>query len=92
VTHIDKIFPGIQNLYNNTSGYIHLSNEHAFLQTEIVKDSDRTIGTRIGYYDFYKIDEKVDFAYNMFKASQFLLELVSSWRIEKSESHQNPVE
>ncbi len=78
VTQLEKKTPEIQNLYNNTSGYIHLSNEHAFLQKKIVKDSDRTIATRIGYYDFYEIDEKVDFAYNMFKASQFLLELVSS--------------
>lgn len=89
VTHLDKLFPGIQNLYNNTSGYVHLSNEHAFLQTEVVKDYDRTIETRIGYYDFYNIDEKVDFTYNMFKASQILLELVSSWRLKKIKCHQN---
>lgn len=86
---LDKIFPGIQNLYNNTSGYVHLSNEHTFIQTEIIKDSGSRMETRIGFYDFYKIDEKVDFAYNMFKASEFLLKLVSSWRIEKSKSINN---
>ncbi len=92
IRHLDKIFPGIHNLYNNSSGYVHLSNEHSFLQTEIAKDNERRIGTRIGYYDFYTIDEKVDFAFNMFKASQFLLELVTSWRVEKIESHSNPKE
>jgi hypothetical protein len=83
---LETLFPGIQNLYNNTSGYVHLSNEHSFLQTEIVNDSERKLETRIGFYDFYKIDEKVDFTYNMFKASEFLLKLVSSWRMEKSKS------
>ncbi len=90
IKQLDKIFPGIHNLYNNTSGYVHLSNEHAFLQTEILKDDERKMGTRIGYYDFYAIDEKVDFAYNMFKASQFLLELVTSWRLQKLKSNSSP--
>lgn len=85
VTRLDKeVFPGIHNLYINTSGYIHLSNEHSFLQTELSKEEERTILTRIGHYDFFAIDEKVDFAFNMFKASEFLLTLVKSWRVEKA--------
>lgn len=81
---LDKnIMPGILNLYKNTSGHIHLSNEHSFLQTEIVKESERTIRTEIGKMDFFKIDEEVDFSYNMFVATNLLLKLVSSWKYQK---------
>lgn len=78
-----EVFPGIHNLYQNTSGHIHLSNEHSFLQTELLSDKERTITTKIGGMDFFKIDQKVDYAFNMFKASEFLLELVKSWKYQK---------
>lgn len=85
VTKLDKeLFPGIHNLYINTSGHVHLSNEHSFLQTEIVPENERTISTRIGHFDFFAIDEKVDFAFNMFKASEFLLKLTKSWKFQKA--------
>lgn len=83
VTKLDKVFPGIHNLYINSSGHVHFSNEHSFLQTTLVADKERTIGTRIGYYDFYSIDKKVDFAFNMFKASEILLDLTRSWTVQK---------
>jgi hypothetical protein len=89
VEKLDKVYPGIHNLYNNASGYVHLSNEHSFLQTEIIKDKERTIGTRIGHYDFYALDQKVDFVFNMYKASEILLDLVRSWKFEKLKTENN---
>lgn len=82
VESLDKIFPGIKILYKNTSGYIHFSNEHTFLQTEIIQNKG-SIGTRVGYYDFFSIDKKVDFAYNMKRASEILLALIDTWREHK---------
>lgn len=85
VTKLDKeLFSGIHILYINTSGHIHLSNRHLFLQTEIVSNEERIISTRIGNYGFFAIDEKVDFAYNMFIASEFLLKLTKSWKFQKA--------
>jgi len=82
--HIEKnVLPGTLNLYRNTSGHIHLSNEHSFLQTEIVQESDRTIRTKIGKMDFFEIDKKVDYSFNMFVATDLLLKLVSSWKYQK---------
>lgn len=81
VEKLNKLFPGIHKLYKNTSGYVHLSNQHAFLQTSIVKEA--TIGIRIGDFDFYNIDKKVDFAYNMFKASEILLDLIKEWNVHR---------
>jgi len=83
VTALEKKFPGIHNLYTNSSGHVHFSNEHSFLQTTLVADKERTIGIRIGYYDFFAIDKKVDYAYNMFKASEILLDLTRSWIFQK---------
>lgn len=81
---LDKnVKPGIRNLYRNTSGHIHLSNEHSFLQTEIVEEKERTIRTKIGNFDFFEIDKKVDFSYNFFVATELLLKLVSSWKYQK---------
>lgn len=81
---LDKnVFQGILNLYQNTSSHIHLSNEHSFLQTKLIENKERTIGTRIGFYDFYSIDQKVDFAYNMYMVSELLLKLIHSWTLQK---------
>jgi len=82
---LDKeLFPGILNLYQNTSGHVHLSNEHSFLQTEIIPEKEMSIRTKIGDIDFFKIDQKVDFAFNMFKATEFLLKMVQSWKYQKA--------
>ncbi|WP_370004018.1 hypothetical protein [Winogradskyella sp.] len=83
---LDKdVFPGILNMYQNTSGHVHFSNEHTFMHNKIEKQNDEemTMRTVIGKYDFFKIDQKVDFAFNMFKATEFLLELVKSWKYQK---------
>lgn len=84
VTKLDKIFPGLHNLYINTSGHIHFSNEHSFLQTNVIAKEERTIRTQIGGNGFFAIDQKVDFAFNMFKASEILLNLTQSWKFQKS--------
>lgn len=85
---LDKeLFKGAYNLYKNTSDYIHLSNRHSFIHNRIVDGDDTemkmqfTIGKDA---DFFKIDEKVDFAYNMFKATEFLYKLVRSWKFQKA--------
>jgi hypothetical protein len=77
----ENLFPGIRNLYKNTSGYVHLSNEHTFLQTKYENDK---LSVRSGKFDFFSIDKKVDFVFNMLKASEFLLTLLESWKFQKA--------
>ncbi len=83
ISNLDKLIPGVQKIYNNSSGYIHFSNEHSNLQTTLNEEEIGRIETRIGNYDFYSINQKVDFAYNMFKVSEILLDLTSSWKFQK---------
>lgn len=81
VKQLDKnIMPGVYNVYDNTSGFIHLSSKHSFLHTETNKEANRTINIKIGKYDYFKIDEKVDFSYNMFVVTNLLLKMISSWK------------
>ena len=49
----------------------------------VVKEKERTIRTKIGKFDFFEIDKKVDFSYNFFVATELLLKLVSSWKYQK---------
>jgi len=84
ITKLDKeVCTGIKKLYEYTSDYVHFSNQLSLLTTKIVPDKERTVGTRIGVYDFYEIDQKVDFAFNMLKASQLLIGFVKSWKPQK---------
>jgi hypothetical protein len=81
-----ELFPGIYNMYKNTSSYIHLSNEHSFLHNKIVENdgSEMRMQTIIGKdVDHFSIDKKVDFAFNMFKATEFLYKLVRTWKYQK---------
>ncbi|HLO91336.1 MAG TPA: hypothetical protein VK172_09240 [Lentimicrobium sp.] len=69
---MNEIFPGVLKLYENTSGFVHLSNEHAFLQTEKGNVEERIIGVSVGRYDHFSLARKVDFTYNMLVASKLL--------------------
>jgi hypothetical protein len=83
-TKLDQIFPGIKLLYKNTSGYIHFSKNHLFLNNkiEVISDEELKMKTKIGDIDRLEIYEQVDFAFNMFFASKCLLELITSYRLE----------
>lgn len=84
VTKLDKTFPGIKLLYKNTSGYIHFSKNHLFLNNKIetVSDEKLRMKIKVGDIDRLEIHEQVDFAFNMFFASKCILDLISSYRIE----------
>jgi hypothetical protein len=82
-----NVAPGIRNLYKNTSGYIHMSNNYTFLHTTGEPDGeDMKLQTKIGYLDFYELYQNVDFCYNMYKASEILLTLVKSWTSQKEKA------
>ena len=80
---LEYFCPGIKTLYKTTSGYIHLSNEHTFLQTKPNDLQEKTFETKIGNHDFFTFSQKIDFSANMIMASEILLKLVGSWKIYK---------
>lgn len=88
VTKIDALFPKFKDLYKNTSGFIHFSNEHLFINNEVSESSAETFNlkTSIGDIDNLEIHIEVDYAFNMFNAGKKLLRLINGYRLSM-ESH-----
>ncbi len=83
VTKLDILYPKFKLLYKNTSGFIHFSNEHLFINnsvTDINEESFR-LQTTIGDIDRLKIHEKVDYSFNMFMAGKNLFKLIKGYRL-----------
>ena len=83
VTKIDAIFPKFKELYKTTSGFIHFSNEHMFMNNRVKDKSSETfiLQTSIGDIDRLEIYEKVDYAFNMFMSTKNLFELMKEYRV-----------
>jgi hypothetical protein len=43
--------PWIENVYNESSGFIHFSNKHMFMTTSLLNKEERILSTYIGEYD-----------------------------------------
>ena len=88
VTKIDALYPKFKELYKNTSGFVHFSNEHLFINNEVAENSNDTFNLRtsIGDIDELEIHEEVDYAFNMFYAGQNLFRLINGYRLSM-ESH-----
>ncbi|GJM17607.1 MAG: hypothetical protein DHS20C13_29340 [Thermodesulfobacteriota bacterium] len=81
---LEKYFPGVRNLYKETSGYIHLSDNHLFATTSIDENiKDRKIEVRVGNYDVYSIESKIDFVSTMIEVCKMVLIIVEQWKHEK---------
>ncbi len=78
---LESYFPGIRDLYKETSGHIHLSSNHLHATTNAKKD--RKIEMRIGNYDIYSMDSKLDFVSTMTEVSKLVLIVVEQWKHEK---------
>lgn len=81
---LEVLFPGVRKLYEETSGHIHLSDHHLFATTKTSKEKDdRKIQVRIGSYDIYSLDSKIDFVSTMIEVSKLVLIVVEQWKHEK---------
>lgn len=81
---LETQFSGIIKLYKDTSGHIHLSDTHLFATTSVGKNkTDRKIKVRIGGYDIYSLDSKIDFISTMYEVSKIVIIVLEGWKIEK---------
>jgi hypothetical protein len=89
VSHFSKEYPWISRVYENTSGYVHLSDKHMFVNA---KNSDSIQGRVI-----FKISDKDDHIPENFKIeaiaafaeiTKLILHRVYSWRYTKENSLQ----
>lgn len=80
---LEKYFSGIKKLYNDTSGYIHLSDKHLFAIANVKGEDSRTIQVSIGNYDVFSIDSKINFVFTMIEVSKIVIIVLEQWKFEK---------
>lgn len=81
---LDSHFPGVLKLYKDTSGHIHLSENHLFATTKTDSSpNDRKISVRIGSYDIFSLDSKIDFVRTMLEVGKLVIIVLEEWRTEK---------
>ena len=83
VDKLDRLYPKFKLLYKNTSGFIHFSNEHLFVNNKAKEIDAETykLTTSIGDIDRLEIFEKVDYGFNMFFVGKCLLKLIKGYRL-----------
>jgi hypothetical protein len=83
---LDALFPGFRLLYENTSGFIHFSNEHIKLNTDRIDDGDDFImKIRLTEITKFSLNNKVDYAFNMFQVSKELYKLLNGYKLSMIE-------
>jgi len=84
VEHFSKEYDWIQNVYEKTSGYIHLSDKHMFVIVTDVNSKEKTITYRISDKDEHLPKEvKVEAIKAFSEITKILLNRVYSWRYTK---------
>ena len=83
INKLDEIMPSFKSLYEETSGFIHFSNEHLKSNNKISqKDGDLYIQTLIGGEFELTETEKIKYLDDMIKASFNLYRLIYSYRYD----------
>mgnify|MGYP003611945316 CR=1 FL=1 len=79
---LDKLYPGFRQLYENTSGFIHFSNEHMKLNNDRIDDgNDFMMYIRIAEITQFPLSKKVDYAFNMFVVGNELYKLLNGYKL-----------
>lgn len=81
---LDEHFPGTLKLYKNACGFIHLSDNHFYPTISEIKEKTREFGIRVGQFDTYSDEEKVDFTSTMIEVTKLVIIVVEQWTHEKN--------
>jgi hypothetical protein len=75
-----KEFPWMQNVYRETSGFIHLSKKHIFTSTSIKDKEKQTVEFRISKEDKYVPNEsKLEAIECMIEITNCIIKLIEGW-------------
>ncbi len=84
VNHFSKEYDWISSVYNNTSGYIHLSEKHMFVNVTDVNSKERTSTYKISDRDEHLPEEiKVEAIKAFVDITKLVLNRAYSWRCTK---------
>lgn len=83
---LDNLYTGFRLLYENTSGFIHFSNEHIKFNTDRIDDGNEfMMRIRLAETTEFSISKKVDYAFNMFIVSEELFKLLNGYKLSMIE-------
>lgn len=80
---LEKYFKGTQKLYNETCGFIHLSDRHFVPTLTKGKIKDREIEIQIGSSENFSLEDKINFSKTMLEVSKLVIIVVEQWKHEK---------
>ena len=87
---LNNLYPGFRLLYENTSGFIHFSNEHLKINNDkIENDNDFMMYIRLAETTEFHISKKVDYAFNMFIVTSELHKLLNGYKLHMIEFMKN---
>jgi hypothetical protein len=83
---LDELYPGFRLLYENTSGFIHFSNEHIKINNDRIDEGEKfMMYIRIAETTEFSISKKVDYAFNMFTVGKGLYKLLRGYKLHMEE-------
>ena len=78
-------YPWMENVYEQTSGFIHLSKKHVFTSTILKDKEERTVEFRVGKEDKYVADEsRIEAVECMIEITNCIIRLLDGWIWTKS--------
>lgn len=80
---LEVYFKGVKKLYDDTCGYIHLSDRHFFPTVSKGNKEGLKFGIKIGSSENFTIEDKIDFSQTMLEVSKLVLIVIEEWKREK---------
>lgn len=85
-TVLDKRYPGFRLKYENSSGFIHFSNEDIDFNTDFTRsDNEFVVSVRFAETTEFSIQNRVDYAYNMFYLGKNLYSILNGYKLHMIE-------
>lgn len=76
-----KINPWVNDVYKETSGYIHFSRKHIFSATQVSKTESMVIQTYLSKYDHENVtmSNRIEAVFGMVEISNCILQYIEGW-------------
>ena len=85
IRRLERKYPGMQRIYANASGYIHLSDRHIFHALQLSTGEQGEFSARItGEDNYVSDDERIETIETFQEVTKILLDFIHSWGFVKA--------
>jgi hypothetical protein len=89
---LNEEYPWVKNVYEETSGFIHLSKKHIFTSSRMTDKNEGTIEMVISKHDNYVTDEhRIEATTGMIEISKILCHYIEGWIHTKNNTKPNTI-